>query len=431
MLIWFYTFGCKVNQYETELLRQQFLSRGNVTVSRIDEADVCVVNSCTVTAQADLKLRQLIHKIRRENPRAVIAVCGCYPQAFVNAPAAIPEADIVFGSSNKQALVSAVESFVENRLRTVEIPKIGTDYPSEKLSAGSVKTRGIIKIQDGCDRFCSYCIIPYARGRSRSKSVEDIAEEAQILAASGHKELVIVGINLSDYGKNIGKNLADAVEAVAKSGVPRVRLGSLEPEDFSEEIIERLSTLPNLCPHFHIALQSGCDKTLREMRRKYDKIKYFTLVEALRKSFKNCAITTDIMVGFPGESDEDFAESLESVKLIGFTGAHVFPYSPREGTIAARCPDQVPHDIKESRAAIMSKAVAVGAEAYKRAQVGSIQPVLFEKEKSPDFHQGHLPNYQVVKVKSFTKTLFREIKPVKITAAEGDHLIGEIIKDNT
>lgn len=431
MLIWFYTFGCKVNQYETELLRQQFAGRGNAPVSQFREADVCVINSCTVTAQADLKLRQLIHRIRRENPRAVIAVCGCYPQAFSDAPAVLPEADIVFGSNNKHEVISAVESFVENRLRAVEIPNLGVNYPAEKLLVGSSKTRGIIKIQDGCDRFCSYCIIPYARGRSRSKSVEDIAEEAKILAESGHKELVIVGINLSDYGKNIGKNLADAVEAVAKSGVPRVRLGSLEPEDFSEEIIERLSALPSLCPQFHIALQSGCDKTLREMRRRYDKAKYFTLVEALRKSFKNCAITTDIMVGFPGESDDDFKESLDTVKAIGFTDAHIFPYSPREGTPAAKRSDQVSHNVKEQRAAIMSQAVAISAEAYRRAQIGSVQPVLFEKEKSPDFHQGHLTNYQVVKVKSFTKTLYREIKNVKITEVDGDYLIGEIVKDNT
>lgn len=431
MLIWFYTFGCKVNQYETELLRQQFAGRGNTPVSQFREADVCVINSCTVTAQADLKLRQLIHRIRRENPQAVIAVCGCYPQAFSDAPAVLPEADIVFGSNNKHEVVSAVESFVENRLRAVEISGIGVDYPAEKLLVGSAKTRGIIKIQDGCDRFCSYCIIPYARGRSRSKSIEDIAEEAKIIAESGHKELVIVGINLSDYGKNIGKNLADAVEAVAKSGVPRVRLGSLEPEDFSEEIIGRLSALPSLCPQFHIALQSGCDKTLREMRRRYDKAKYFTLVDALRKSFKNCAITTDIMVGFPGESDDDFKESLDTVKAIGFTDAHIFPYSPREGTPAAKRSDQVPHTVKEQRAAIMSQAVAISAEAYRRAQIGSVQPVLFEKEKSPDFHQGHLPNYQIVKVKSFTKTLYREIKNVKITEVDGDYLIGEIVKDNT
>lgn len=423
MKIWFYTFGCKVNQYETELLRQSFVQRDNTVARSIAEADICVINTCTVTSQADLKLRQLIHKVRRENPLAVLALCGCYPQAFGGEI----DADIVVGSDNKQRLPEAVEKYVETRLKIVDIVSSTTEYPTlEKLASAGRKTRGIIKIQDGCDRFCSYCIIPYARGRSRSKPLAEIEAEAKTLAEAGHRELVVVGINLSDYGKGTDHDLADAVEAVARSGAARVRLGSLEPEELTEDIIARLSKIPSLCPHFHLALQSGCDKTLHEMRRKYDKAYYFTIVDLLRKHFPGCAITTDIMVGFPGESDEDFNESLDAVKAIGFADAHVFPYSPREGTPAAKRTDQIAD--KAKRAAIMSKAVAESSEKYRKTLVGTIQTVLFEREKSPDFHQGHSGNYQLVKVKRFTDTLFRELRDVLITGIDGECLIGEIVQ---
>lgn len=428
MFIWYYTFGCKVNQYETELLRQSFERRGGIAVKSMTDADVCVINSCTVTAQSDLKLRQLIHKIDRENPRAIIALCGCYPQAFGNSAETLPEVDVIVGSSNKVRLPELVEKYVETRVRIVEIGVETSEYPTlEALTAGSKKTRGIIKIQDGCDRFCSYCIIPYARGRSRSKSISDIVTESIALVAAGHKELVVVGINLSDYGKGTEYDLADAIEAVCKSGAERVRIGSLEPEELTESIIDRLAILPTLCPHFHIALQSGCNKTQKEMRRKYDKSEYFTLVNRMRERFPNCAITTDIMVGFPGERDEDFEESLEFVKLISFADAHIFPYSPREGTLAAKRTDQVPSNIKEQRAHIMAQAVAESKKAYQQSLVGSIQQVLFEREKSPDFHQGHSGNYQIVKVKRFTGSLFRQIHNVKITDISDDCLIGEII----
>ena len=427
MLIYFYTFGCKVNQYETELLRQTFERRGCITVRDIQSADLCVVNSCTVTAQSDLKLRQLVHRIRRENPNAIIVLCGCYPQAFDTAQSVILDADIIVGSANKHRIPELVDKFVETRERIVEIPLITRDYPVESLSYSSKKTRGIIKIQDGCDLFCSYCIIPHARGRSRSKPLSEIEAEAKTLVDAGHKELVAVGINLSDYGKGTEYNLADAVEAICRSGVERVRLGSLEPEQLTYEIIDRLSLLPSLCPQFHLALQSGCDKTLHEMRRKYDKKKYFTLVSRLRERFPGCAITTDIMVGFPGETEEDFAESLEFVKQIAFSDAHIFPYSHREGTPAAKREDQITPQIKEQRACLMAEAVAKSASEYRLSLAGTTQQVLFEREKSPDFHQGHSANYQLVKVNRFTDTLFRQMHDVIITSVENGYLIGEIV----
>ena len=429
MLIYFYTFGCKVNQYETEILRQQFEQNGFICVNRISDADICVVNSCTVTAQSDLKLRQLLHKIRRENPGSIIALCGCYPQAFADVSNMIPEADIIVGSGNKTRLPSLVKRFVENHERIVEIDVENSDYPSfEQLTHGSSKTRGIIKIQDGCDRFCSYCIIPYARGRSRSKSLCDISAEAKTLVKAGHKELVVVGINLSDYGKGTEYDLADAVKAVSESGAERIRLGSLEPEELTVDIIDRLASIPNLCPHFHLALQSGCNKTLKEMRRKYDKSEYFTLVKLLRERFQHCAITTDIMVGFPGETDDDFMESLDFVKMISFSNAHIFPYSPREGTQAAKREDQVSAIVKEQRARLMSEAVSESSVKYRRSLMGTVQQVLFEREKSTDFHQGHSSNYQLVKVKHFTDTLFRKTEDVMITEISDDCLIGEIIQ---
>ena len=429
MRVWFYTFGCKVNQYETELLRQSFESRGWLSAVNFASADVCVINSCTVTSQSDLKLRQLVHRIRRENPTTIIALCGCYPQAFPDCAETLPEADIIVGSGNKQSLPSAVENYVKSRLKIADIQDIGRDYPaSESLSAIAKKTRAVIKIQDGCDRFCSYCIIPYARGRSRSKTLDQIRQEAKTLAAAGHKELIAVGINLSDYGKNTEYDLADAVKAISLSGAARIRLGSLEPEELSESIINRLAEIPNLCPHFHLALQSGCDKTLREMRRKYDRSSYSEIVRLLRNRFPGCAVTTDIMVGFPGESDRDFSESHEFVKSIAFADAHIFPYSIREGTPAAKRTDQIPEPIKEIRAKMMSEAVGISKTAYSKSLVGSVQQVLFEKEKAPDFHQGHSSNYQVVKVKRFTDTLFREMRDVRIISAERGYLLGEIVQ---
>ena len=429
MKVCYFTFGCKVNQYETELLRRDFESHGDITVFEPSEAGLFMINTCTVTAESDRKLKKLIHRLKRENPSAIVALCGCYPQAYPKDAEAFSGADIAVGTANKMKLRELVGKYVENRGRAVEISVEKPLYPADEAVFGySGKTRAILKIQDGCDRFCSYCIIPYARGRSRSKPLDAIEAEARRLVEAGHREIVAVGINLSDYGKGIGADLADAVGAISRSGVERIRLGSLEADEFGDGTVERLAEYRALCPHFHLSLQSGCDKTLREMRRKYDKERYFTLVKRLRELFPACAITTDIMVGFPGETDVDFAESLDTVKQIAFADAHVFPYSPREGTLAAKRADQVPQSIKDDRAAIMAEAVKISRREYLSSLVGSIQEVLFEREKSPDFHQGHSANYAVVKVRSFTGTLFREIKSVRITAVDGDSLIGEIVQ---
>lgn len=424
MHIHYHTFGCKVNQYETENIRQAMEADCHTSVNNLEESDVCIINTCTVTHEADRKLIQLVNRIKRVNPKAIIVMCGCYSQINENANKL---ADIVVGTSNKSRIPQLVAEY--NSQKTAEVLPHHKGEPFETMAnIGSArKTRAVIKIQDGCDRFCTYCIIPYARGRARSKPINEIEAEAKALVKAGHKELDLVGINLSCYGQDLGLNLADAVERVCKtSGAKRVRLGSLEAELIDEKIIERLAKLNNFCPHFHLSLQSGCDKTLREMGRKYDKAEYFTIVNNIRKYFPDCAITTDIMVGFPGETDDDFSESLEFVKTVKFADGHIFPYSPREGTLAAKRNDQVEQDVKNQRAEIMSGAICESRKAFLAEMVGKRVKVLFEKEKDSEWHIGHTENYVVVKVKHFTDTLRYEIKNVTITDTDGNICYGEI-----
>lgn len=426
MRIYYHTFGCKVNQYETENIIQAMSERGHKTVSRIKDADICIINSCTVTHEADKKLIQLINRISKESPTAIKVLCGCYAQTSEQAS---EHADIIIGTSDKSKIPDLIEEYTANGQKIFGVTNhyIGEKIEQMSNRGSDLKTRGIIKIQDGCDRYCTYCIIPYARGHCRSKSLSEIESEAKALVASGHRELCLVGINLSCYGKDIGLNLADAVTTVCNgSGADRVRLGSLEAELLSEDIIKRMADCKNLCPHFHLSLQSGCDRTLKEMGRKYDKVEYFTIVSNLRKHFPDCAITTDIMVGFPGESEEDFSESLKFVKSIGFADAHIFPYSMRSGTPAAQRLDQIPQSVKARRAKLMSEAVAISRNEYLNGLIGKRLSVLFEKEKDSEWHSGHAPDYTVVKVKHFTSTIRYEIHNILITVTDGSVCYGEI-----
>lgn len=427
---YYYTFGCKVNQYETDCLTELMSARGHIPVSDSKLADIIIINTCTVTGSADIKLKQLLHRTRRENPGSVIAVCGCFPQIYGDSPL-LSLADIIAGENNKSELPSLIEEFLRDgkRRKSVVPHTKGEIIEHLSLERGSGKTRAIIKIQDGCDRFCSYCAISYARGRSRSKPLREISDEAKRLVDSGHKELVLVGINLSCYGLDLAEkpDLADAVSAVCReSGAQRVRLGSIEPEMLTADIIERLSRESKLCPQFHLSLQSGCDKTLREMRRKYDKAEYLTLVNELRKRFTDCAITTDVMTGFAGETEEDFRESLEFVKSVGFSKVHVFPYSEREGTAAAKRSDQVPINIRLERAKIMTESAKESEKEYLESLVGKSYEVLFERERGDGWHQGHTRSYVLVKVKCFTDSLWREMRNVRIISAEDGYCIGEI-----
>ncbi len=444
MKIYYYTLGCKVNHYETEALKEKLELTGHSSVKSIKDADVAVVNSCTVTGQANLKCRQILHKIRKQNQSCILILTGCFPQAFEEEVKTFGFCDIICGSSNKMSIPKMLDEYLSDdnidsngiRKQIIRIDKYTKTDKIENMSISGYddKTRANVKIQDGCDQYCTYCIIPYARGHLRSKSLVEIKNEVTALSNSGHKEVVLVGINLCCYGKDLGNGksirLADAVEtACSVDGIERVRLGSIEPEMISDEDIERMSKLNKLCPQFHLSLQSGCDKTLKEMNRKYTTLEYEILCKKLRKKFPDCSITTDIMVGFPGESNEDFLESLAFVKKIKFAKAHIFPYSRREGTSAAKRLDQIDGRTKESRSKAMEQVCNESAYDFLKAQVGKVYPVLFEKEKSPDYFEGHTPNFTIVKIprknlKIPQNSLRKQILYVRIEKAEKNYCLG-------
>lgn len=311
----FYTLGCKVNQYETQAMMKQMAAAGyEVEEHAGGAADVLVVNSCTVTGESDRKLRQLLRRLRREHPEAVIVLTGCMPQAFPDKAAELADADIVLGNAQRSAVAAHVEAFLARHERLVDIPHHAAAYERLSVDDFQGRTRAFVKIEDGCNRFCSYCIIPYARGRVRSRPLEELREEVAALAGRGFREVVLVGINLTAYGQDTGADIADAVStAAAPAGIRRVRLGSLEPDHLTDALIARLAAQPKLCPQFHISLQSGCDATLRRMNRHYTSAEYAGLCARLRAAFPGCALTTDVMVGFPGEDEDEFAQSLAFV----------------------------------------------------------------------------------------------------------------------
>ncbi len=352
MKIAFCTLGCKVNQYETESMREMFSARGYEIVNEDDSPDIFVLNSCTVTAESDRKTRKTLRHIKNINPNCITVLCGCMAQAFPDEAYKLDTADIVFGNTDHKKVIALVELYLadRNRILAVEQHTQGEKYKTCGISAFSGRTRAYMKIEDGCNRFCSYCAIPYGRGRVRSRKVEDIVEEAQRLADNGFCEIVLVGINLSAYGQDNGLTLVDAVNAASKpDGIRRVRLGSLEPDHMTDEILKQLFANEKFCPQFHLSLQSGCDNTLKRMNRHYTADFYRDLVKRIR-AFDPCvAITTDVMVGFSGETDEDFKASLDFVEEIGFARCHIFAYSVRGGTAAAKFGDRVANAVKQQR----------------------------------------------------------------------------------
>lgn len=428
--VYFVTFGCKVNQYETESIKADFIGNGFAAAEAPEEADVIVVNSCTVTASGDSKSLYSVRRLRKINPDAVMILTGCLPQATPSVAEKIPEADIVCGTKERRKLPKLVSDFFAERSRIVNIGNYGASDEFEALAQSefSEKTRAFVKIQDGCNQFCSYCIIPYARGRCRSKPIDALREEITMLAQAGHREIVLVGINLAFYGAEYGLRLADAVEECCGiNGIERVRLGSLEPEMISDEDLQRLSKLPQFCPQFHLSLQSGCDATLKRMNRKYSAEEYFSLVCRIRKSFPEASFTTDIMVGFPQETEEEFVSSMSFAERVGFAKLHVFQYSPRSGTAAAKLP-QIPKAVKAERADRM-KALGEKLQAeYLKKQVGKTVPVLFERENCTEFHQGYAPDYTLIKIprKNSKKSLRNEIFYVKIKESVSDYCLGRI-----
>ncbi len=424
------TLGCKVNQYESQAMKETLLKKGFTISENKEKADITVINTCTVTSVSDAKNRKIIHKTRRNNPNGIIVLTGCMPQAFPNDFDTFKECDIVLGNYARKDLILALENFFNSPRQLVIIKDNQERSPKyENLSVTDFgeHTRAFVKIEDGCNRFCSYCIIPYSRGRVRSKSIEDLKFEVENLAENGYKEIVLVGINLSAYGQDIDKNLCDAVEAVCENEkIFRVRLGSLEPEQMEKEVIDRLSKQKKLCPQFHLSLQSGCDETLKRMNRHYDTKKYAKIVSNLKKTFKNCSITTDVMVGFAGETEEEFNKSLEFVKNIAFSKVHIFPYSRRKGTVADKAPNQINEKIKGDRAKKMTALTDKLREEFLKSQVGLTVSVLFETMKNNDFCVGYTENYTPVRV--YTKNnLCGQVLNIKIIDFKKDYCIGELV----
>lgn len=426
------TLGCKVNQYESEAMLSSLLKNGFTAAADDEQADVVVLNSCTVTAESDRKVRQIFRRAKKDNPDAVMVLSGCMAQAFPEDAQRLEEADIILGTSNRARLLPDLLTFLSTRQRIVDIEPHTNGETFERLQVEnfSGRTRAFVKIEDGCNRFCSYCIIPYARGRVRSKPLEDLKAELHALADNGFREVVLTGINLSAYGQEFGLHLCDAIEAAcAVPGIARVRLGSLEPEQLSEPVIRRMAKQEKLCPQFHLSLQSGCDATLRRMNRHYTADEYRTIVRNLRAAFDNAAITTDIMVGFAGETEEEFAASIAFAREIAFAKVHVFAYSRRPGTRAYDMGDQVTNAVKESRSHAMIRATTETQRTFFDTQVGRTEQVLFERAVQSGVYEGYSMNYTPVLAASGT-SLAGQIRTVRIESNAGTHCIGRITDGN-
>lgn len=423
----FYTLGCKVNQYETEYMSELLKNAGFEIVAPNEDADYYIINSCTVTATADQKTRQNVRKFKRKHPDSVIILTGCMPQAFPDDAQALTEADIIFSNKNDGDILELINKYntEKNRVICIDEHKTGDEFKKCAITDFNERIRAFVKIEDGCDRFCSYCIIPKSRGRVRSKNPDDLKIEINQLADSGIKEIVLVGINLSAYGKNKDFDIVDAVNICAENNkIERVRLGSLEPDHITDDIIERLAEIDKFCPQFHLSLQSGCNKTLKNMNRHYTAEEYKALCDKLRSTFDKASITTDIMVGFHQEDEKDFEESLSFVKEIAFEKVHTFPYSEREGTAASKKGDNVPKKEKERRAAVMIAETEKIRNEYLRGLIGQNTEVLFENEITENVYQGYTKNYLPVQIKS-TDNLVGKTLNVKIIECTNDYCIAE------
>lgn len=426
-----YTLGCKVNAYESEAVLEQFVKKG-YTVTEFDNvSDVYIINTCTVTHLGDRKSRQMIRRAKQQNPDAVLVVMGCYAQTAPKEIAAIPEVDIILGTGDKGQTADRVEEFLQNRKRSLAVSDIGkvAEFEEQSVTSYEGKTRAFIKVQDGCNNFCSYCIIPYARGRIRSRSIESCVAEAKRLQSNGFSEIVLVGIHLASYGKEKnGPYLIDLLTALNDiDGIVRIRMGSLEPTLFDETFTERLAGLSKICRHFHLSLQSGCTETLKRMNRKYTAEEYEQAVKNIRELMPEAAITTDIMTGFPGETEEEFSETLRFVENISFADAHIFKYSVRKGTRAEKMDGQIAPDVKEARSRKLISLTKKTKEQYIASFVGKTVSVLMEQHHKglKDVFEGKTDNYITVLVDS-DKDLSGEFRTVTITGQRGGYAIGTL-----
>ena len=427
MIFGFYTLGCKVNQYETQAMEQLLTQQGHTVRSFGDECDCYVVNTCSVTAVADKKNRAVIRRCRREHPQSVIGVCGCYPQHGAEALKKL-DVDVIGGSGQREQFLQELLGAFRSKNPSVIVDNALKRRDFEVLPAGGLegRTRAMLKVQDGCVNFCTYCIIPYTRGPVRSAPAELAVQQALELREQGYREIVITGIEIASWGVDLpGKPpVTDLIEAICEA-VPeqRVRLGSLEPRIVTEEFCDRLKKMPNLCPQFHLSMQSGCDTVLERMKRKYDTARFLQSVELLKQTFPGCAVTTDMIVAFPGETEEEFQQSLDFIRKCGFAEMHIFPYSRRPGTPADKMPGQHPNAVKEERS---HAAIAVAREmsiAYRQALLGSCDQVLFE-ETEAGYYTGHTPNY--MKVYARGEALHNQIRTVRLKEIFKDGILGEI-----
>lgn len=430
------TLGCKVNTYESEAVAEQFAKHGYTRVEFSDIADVYIINTCTVTHLGDRKSRQMIRRTKQKNPDAVLVVMGCYSQVAPEAVSDIPEVDIVFGNNGKNQVFSAVEAFLADRdaRQTSYVTDISAVKEFEHLTVSGFddRTRAVLKVQDGCNNFCSYCIIPYARGRNRSNPMNVCLKDAEALAKAGYTEIVLTGIHLGSYGKDTGgPYLIDLLEKLENmDGIERVRLGSLEPTLFDEEFCMRLAKLTKICRHFHLSLQSGCDETLTRMNRKYNTSEYAAAVNRIRTFFPEAAVTTDIMTGFPGETEEEFEKTLAFAEKIAFSDAHIFQYSVRKGTRAETMKQQVSPDVKEARSRRLIALTAKTRDDFLEKQIGKNVFVLFERlhKETEGLFEGKTDNYITVLAES-KEDVSGKIRKVRIDKISDGLAIGEIVSE--
>ena len=442
----FITLGCKVNQYETNAMAQKFIEKGYKVVEHTEVADIYVINTCTVTNMSDRKSRQMLRRVKELNKEAIIVACGCYVQVAKEEVEKIEEVDLILGNNEKKNIVELVEKFQNEKIekeKKSELEEVeDVMHKKEFVEFGDViyteKTRAVIKVQDGCDRFCSYCIIPYARGRVRSRKPENIISEIEKISKKGIKEVVITGIHIASYGKDFKEEyrLIDLLEEINKiKGIERIELGSIEPLLITEEFVRRLKKLEKICHHFHLSLQSGCNETLKRMNRRYSVEEFKNIVELLKKNYEDVNLTTDIIVGFPGETEEEFQKTYEFLKEIKFYKMHIFKYSQRKGTKAAVMSEQIDGNKKEERSRKLIELSGKNEEEYNKKYVGKEVEVLWEEEKE-GFYKGHTKNYILAYLKvdneikkegeEEKKKLENTITKAKCIEAKKDHILVQL-----
>lgn len=433
MKVAFATLGCRVNSYEAEAMTEKFIKEGYEIVPFDEFADVYVINTCTVTNTGDKKSRQHINRAKKKNPNAIVAVVGCYSQIAPNEVAAIEGVDIVLGTRNKGKIVYYVNKVISDKEQIVEVNDVLKDKVFEELNISEYqdKTRAFLKIQDGCNRFCTYCLIPYARGAVCSKDPKTVIKEVKELASNNFKEIILSGIHIASYGSDLegGWDLVAILEEISKiEGIERIRIGSIDPTFFTNGTIERMTKLKKLCPHFHLSLQSGCDATLKRMNRRYTTLGYKTIVNELRDKIKDVSITTDVIVGFPGETEEEFNKTYEFLKEIKLTKIHIFKYSPRKGTKAAEMKDDVHGSIKDTRSKLLQEIDEINESDFIDNFIDKELSVLFEEKikDSDSLYEGYTTNYIRVICES-NEDVCGEILNVKIKESKEKFAIGEIV----